>query len=224
MSIVRAQVANVEALASWMQANAVPNIFKAVTYADSVLTATDADDNTVLEIKGGTGAGNSAFFRAYRAAGNYIGLNGNKLPTSGNIQIICCDNGFIIDSSMTDGSGYERRFAALFSVTNNNKPAIVFPAALSATANAQYSSGLNHVAFGDSATMVTTTTFTPETAQQTTLCPFGTNADVGTASYTTDAYYMPMGQNYNSGMAQFSIGNDHFITNGYWAIRTGGDE
>ena len=57
MAIVRATVANVEALAAWMQTNMTPNIFKSVTYADSVLTATDSEDNTVLTINGGNGAG-----------------------------------------------------------------------------------------------------------------------------------------------------------------------
>lgn len=220
MGITRAQVASVEALASWMQENAVPSIFKAVTYSDSVLTATDADDNVVLKINGGTGAGNSAYFRAYRAEGNYIGLNGNRLPTSGNIQIIGCDNGFIIDSSMTDGSGYERRFAALFSATNNNKTAIVFPAALSATTNAQYTTALNHVAFGDSATIASTTTFTPESAQQTIMCGFGTNADITDVSYTPKAFYMPMHSAYNQGIGKFLCGGKVYITNGYWCIDT----
>lgn len=219
MAVTRAQVANVEALAAWMQTNAVPNIFKSVTFSSGVLTATDADDNTVLEIHGGTGAGNSAFFRAYRAAGNYINLSGNRLPTSGNIQIICCDNGFIIDSSMTDGVGYERRFAALFSVTNNNKPAIVFPAALSATANAQYVTGLNHVAFGDSTTKATTKTFTPEDTNQTELVPFLTNADLLTVSYCPNAFYIPSGQFYSAGMGLFEMEESEYITNGYWAIK-----
>lgn len=226
MSIVRAQVANVEALASWMQENAVPTIFKSVAYADSVLTATDADDNVVFELNGGTGAASSGFFRAYRAANNSLGFALNLFPVSTMIDIIGCENGFIFEANVRNSSGAGCLFACLISKTNNDKPAIVFPSTLPSTTSSprQYTTALNHVAWGDSATMSTTTTFTPETAQQTALCPFGTNADVGTASYTTDAYYMPMGQNYNSGMAQFSIGNDHFITNGYWAIRTGGDE
>lgn len=222
MSIVRAQVASLSELATWMQANAVPNIFKSVTYENNVLTATDDEDNTVLTIHAGTGSVNQGYFRAYRAESNYIGFTLSTFPMS-TIQIIGCDNGFIIGCTIKIGYG-DVNFAVLFAKTNNDKVAIIFPSSPNATSPQQYTTALNHVAFGDSATMNTTTTFTPETAQQTTLCPFGTNADVGTASYTTDAYYMPMGQNYNSGLAQFSIGNDHFITNGYWAIRTGGDE
>lgn len=224
MSIARAQVANVEALASWMQENAVPNIFKSVTYSNSVLTATDADDNVVLSIKGAQNG--SDYLRAYRAENSYLEIAFAEFPNHSNtIEVIGCDNGFIIDCIVFYTSNYySRQFCALFTKTNNEKVAIIFPSTLSATASSSYTTALNHVAFGDNATTSTTTTFTPENAQQTTLCPFGTNADVGTASYTTDAYYMPMGQNYNSGLAQFSIGNDHFITNGYWAIRTGGDE
>jgi hypothetical protein len=121
---------------------------------------------------------------------------------------------------MTDAYGYERRFAALFSVTNNNKPAIVFPAALSATANAQYTTALNHVAFGDSETIASTTTFTPESGQQTIMCTFGTNADITDVSYTPKAFYMPIHSAYNSGIGKFLCGGKVYITNGYWCIDT----
>lgn len=220
MAITRTQVTSNAELASWMQENAVPNIFKSVSYDSSsqTITATDDSDNLVLSFDTGN-------FKAYRAENNAIefssggyGIINNGYPA----QIIGCDNGFMLVTRY--GVNGANRFAALFAKTNNGEPAIIFNRYGSATDNQVFYNGIKHVAFGDSATMSTTTTFTPEAAQQTTLCPFGTNADVGTASYTTDAYYMPMGQNYNSGLAQFSIGNDHFITNGFWAIRTGGDE
>lgn len=227
MAITRAQVTTLEQLAAWMQGHAVPSLFKSVSYDSEADTAsaTDADDNVVLEIKNGS----DGHFRAYRGESNYLEIELTAFPSTSTaesqvIQIIGCGNGLIIDMKVGTRQGSAFGFAIMISKTNNDKIAIVFPSAASFTANEQYTKNLQHVAFGDSATMSTTTTFTPETAQQTTLCPFGTNADVGTASYTTDAYYIPMGQNYSSGLAQFSIGNDHFIVNGYWAIRTGGDE
>lgn len=220
MSITRAELASVEALATWMQTNCVPGIFKAVTYSDSVLTATDADDNAVLKINGGTGAGSSAYVRAYRTASSYIGLAGNRLPSSGKLSVIGCDNGFILGGKMSDTSGYERDFAMLVSVTNNGKPAIVFPSALSSTANAQYKTSLNHVSFGDSATISSTTTFTPESGQQTIMTTFGTNADITAVSYTPKAFYMPVHSAYSSGIGKFLCGGKVYITNGYWCIDT----
>lgn len=219
MSITRAQVNGVEALAAWLNDNCT-EFFSRVTYANEVLTATDNNDNVVMEI---CVTQNSGYLRAYRSDSSYIEASMYQNVFSNTINIIKCDNGIIIDA--TYYRNVSRKFGVLISPTNNEKLAIIFSYGGTTTSNDNYLyTQIQHVALGDSPTMATTTTFTPETAQQTTLCPFGTNADVGTASYTTDAYYMPMGQNYNSGLAQFSIGNDHFITNGYWAIRTGGDE
>ena len=227
MSIIRSQVTSLAAFAAWMQGNAVPSLFKAVEYDSETDTtsATDADDNVVLEIKNG----NDGHLRAYRGENNYLEIALTQFPATNTeenkrINIIGCGNGFIVDMKVGTRQGTGFAFAFMISKTNNDKIAIIFPSAVGYTAAQQFTTNIQHVALGDSTTISTTTTFTPETAQQTTLCPFGTNADVGTASYTTDAYYMPMGQNYTSGLAQFSIGNDHFITNGYWAIRTGGDE
>jgi len=228
MGITRAQVANISELAEWMQSNAVPNIFKAVTYADSVLTATDADDNVALEIKAGTATNNQGYLKAYRASGNSVDIQIMKFPHDGtNIDIIGCDNGFIVDCDVTiynSGSGMavQRAFAFLCSNTNNDEPAVVFPAQTSSTANAQYTTGLQHVAFGDSATMSTTTTFTPETAQQTCMTPFITNADVGNVSYTPNARYLVAHSSYASGIGKLLLGTDTWITNGYWAIKDGG--
>ena len=221
MAIKRAQVANVESLAAWMQTNAVPSIFKAVTYSDGVLTATDEDDNTVLTFNGGDGTGNSGFFRVYRGSENYLGFDLNLFPNTTTISIIGCDNGFIFEADLRNApSGAQRLFAVLISKTNNGKVAVIFPATPPATTSSpqQYTTGLNHVAWNDSATISTTTTFTPEGSQQTILCPFGTNADTGDISYTPSAFYLPMAQNYSSGIGKFTMLGKTYITNGYWAI------
>lgn len=229
MAIKRMRTKDFATFAAFVQETLVPNIFKTATYDSEtgVLTCTDDDGNVALEIKGGSTATSSAyFFRAYRtAAGGYFYQNFNAFPNASGdgLEVIACDNGLICTANVVAPNGYGRIFCFLLAKTNNGKPAIIFGDLTNSLETACITNIL-HVALGDSATMSTVTTFTPEAAQQTTLCPFGTNADVGTASYTTDAYYMPMGQNYNSGIAQFSIGNDHFITNGFWSIRTGGDE
>lgn len=224
MSITRATLASVEALAAWMQTNAVPSIFKSVTYDNGVLTATDADDNTVLEINGGNGSASSGFFSAYRAASNSLGFALNLFPVSTQISIIGCDNGFIFEANVRNSNGSERLFACLISKTNNGKAAIIFPSTPPTTTSSpqQRTTGLHHVAFGDNETIATTTTFTPEAGQQTSFATFCTNADVGTASYTPNAFFMPMSQVYTSGMGKFILGADTYITNGYWCIKDGG--
>lgn len=217
MAITRAQVSTPEGLAAWLNENAGAFFSSVTQNGNQDYTVKDLDGNAVFRFS-------YTQFMAYRTNGaNSISIPNGATGLFGTTDIIMCDNGIILDTSYS--YNISRKFGLLISPTNNNKLAIIFSYGGTTTTSSNYLyTQLQHVALGDSTTISTTTTFTPETAQQTTLCPFGTNADVGTASYTTDAYYMPMGQNYNSGIAQFSIGNDHFITNGYWSIRTGGDE
>lgn len=220
MGITRATVATVEALATWMQENAVPGIFKSVTYTSNVLTATDADDNTVLEIKGGDGSASSGYFRAYRRESNSLGFALNLFPVTTQISIIGCDNGFMFQANVRNSSGAERLFAVLVAKTQLDKVAIIFPSTPPSSSPQQYTTALNHVAFGDSATIASTTTFTPEAAQQTIMCGFGTNADITDVSYTPKAFYMPMHSAYNQGIGKFLCGGKVYITNGYWCIDT----
>ena len=217
MSITRAQVTSNAELAAWMQENAVPNIFKSVSYNSDTktITATDDSDNLVLSFDNGN-------FKAYRAENNAIEFSSggyqiinNGYPT----QIIGCDNGFLLIARYSSS-----RFAALFAKTNNGKPAIIFNGYGSATDNQVFYNGVKHVAFGDSPTMSTTTNFTPESGNQTVITPFITNADVGGKSYTPSAGYMPAHSNYGSGLNKFLLGADMYITNGYWCIKDGGAE
>lgn len=216
MAITRAQVTTLEQLAAWMQENAVPNIFKSVSYDSSsqTITATDDSDNLVLSFDTGN-------FKAYRAENNAIefssggyGIINNGYPA----QIIGCDNGFMLVTRY--GVNGANRFAALFAKTNNGEPAIIFNRYGSATDNQIFYNGVKHVAFGDSPTMSTTTTFTPESGQQTNFCTFCTNADITDVSYTPKAFYLPMHSAYNSGIGKFLSGEKVYITNGYWAIDT----
>ena len=220
MAIVRSQASDVAALANWMMSNAVPNIFKSVTYESSVLTATDDNDNVVLEIKGGDGSASSGFFRTYRGENNYLGFNLNLFPVTTVFDIIGCDNGFMFEAHVRNASGSERLFACLIAKTQTGKVAIVYPATPPTTTSSpqHYTTGLNHVAFGDSPSMSTVTTFSPESGSQTGLMSFITNAELNTASYTPKAFYVPAHNGYGTGMGTFILNGEEFITNGYWAI------
>lgn len=219
MSITRTQVTSNAELAAWMQENAVPNIFKSVSYDSSsrTITATDDSDNLVLSIE-------PAKLKAYRAENNAIEYSDSYelIASSWPTQVIGCDNGFLTVGRY--GPNGSSRFALLVAKTNNGEPAIIFNRYGSATDNQIFYNGVKHVAFGDSPTMSTTTTFTPESGNQTVITPFITNADVGGKSYTPSAGYMPAHSNYGSGLNKFLLGADMYITNGYWCIKDGGAE
>ena len=104
--------------------------------------------------------------------------------------------------------------------TSHEKLAFIFRSTFDGTANNQYKNAIAHVAFGDSATIATTTTFTPESGQQTIMTTFATNADITQVSYTPKAFYMPMHSSYNQGIGKFLCGGKVYITNGYWCIDT----
>lgn len=218
MSISRAKVSSISELAAWMQENAVPSIFKSVTYENDHITATDEDDNVVLEIKNNNGG----YFRAFRGENNYFSIGMQYIvKRNSESDIIGCDNGFIFSGECEDQNINTRSFAFLCSKTNNGKVAIVFPSSY-VNNPAKYITALHHVAWGDSATISSTTTFTPESGQQTSFTVWKTNVEFGDVSYTPNAYYLDMHTNYSSGIAKLLLNGDTFITNGYWAIKDGG--
>lgn len=214
MAIKRAQLASRDALAAWLQANAVPSLFKSVTYESSVIECYDDNDNLVLEI------GSNGSIYAYRAEDNAISMVPDYTGIGANaIDLIACDNGFMIENLYyTSKTG---KIVLLVSKTNNGVPAVIF-SYLYNDKTKPYYTAIKHVAFGDSETIATTTTFTPESGQQTKISVFCTNAEIGTTSYTPNAGYLPMHTMYASGIGKFILGADTYITNGYWCIKDGG--
>lgn len=217
MSVKREQLANRAALAAWLQENAVPSMFKSVTYENSVIACFDDEDNKVLEISSVGG------IYAYRAEGNSI----NFVPDDEGlgqyaIDLIACDNGIIVESGYYRTSQVSNigKVVLMITKTNNGVPAIIFSYLYNSKV-APYYTDIKHVAFGDSETLATTTTFTPESGQQVQIMPFSTNPIIGDISYTPDAGYMPMNSNYSSGIGKFEMGGSIWITNGYWCIRDG---
>ena len=212
--IKRELIASRDALAAWLQANAVPSLFKSVTYESSVIECYDDNDNLVLEI------GSNGSIYAYRAEGNAISMVPDYTGIGANaIDLIACDNGFMIENLYyTNKTG---KIVLLVSKTNNGVPAVIFSYLYNEKTKPYYTA-IKHVAFGDSETLATTTTFTPEAGQQTKLSAFCTNTEIGTTSYTPNAGYLPMHTMYASGIGKFILGADTYITNGYWYIKDGG--
>ena len=213
MAIQMQVLADLAALASWMQANAVPKFFKAVTYDNSTITCTDDDDNTILEITAGS-------VTAYRSATSSVAMTDGYATLFGvnNITLISCANGFMFE---TEYASNAKKAAVLVAKTNNDKTAFIFSIPESNSLTTQYYTDIHHVAWGDNTTIETTTSFVPEAAQQTAIVKFATNANIGEVSNTRYAYYMPMNQNYASGIGKFVLNDDVYITNGYWAICDG---
>ena len=161
----------------------------------------------------------SGEFAAYRTDGGGDIKSTLAGMFTGTNDIIMCGNGIIIAAAFTNLGYGVRYFSVLISKTNNGRLACVFSVGSSAT-QILYTQ-LQHVAIGDSTTLSTTTTFTPEAGQQTCLVPFATNAEIGDTSYTPDAFYITMNPNYAMGIGKFLMGADTYISNGYWAIREG---
>lgn len=214
MSIKGAQVSGIGALAAWLNENAgalLSGVSK--VGAQEIYQAADLDGNIVFKF-----AAND--FTAYRTNGaNPVSTNGGNQYFSSTTSIIMCDNGIILDSSYY--WNFTRKFGALITKTNNGKVACIFSYGGTDTQSDNYLyTKLQHVALGDSTTISTTTTFTPENGQQTNFCTFCTNADITDVSYTPKAFYLPMHSAYNSGIGKFLSGGKVYITNGYWAIDT----
>lgn len=211
MAIVRAQVSGAANLAAWLNTNATA-FFNGVSQESGmqVWSATDKDGNKVFRFSAND-------FTAYRTDGAN-GIAANTGSMFGTTDIIMCDNGIILGTAYN--YNISRKFGILITKTNNGKIACIFSYGGTATTDSNYCyCQIQHVALGDSTSLATTTTFTPEAGQQTVLCTFATNVNVGSVSYTPNAFYMPMCQNYNMGLGKFSLGFDTYISNGYWAIK-----
>lgn len=214
MAIVRAQISGVANLAAWLNENAT-HLFQKVEYSalDGTYYGYDLDGKKAFGFASGS-------FKAYRTdGGNPISITQYASGIFDTNDIIMCDNGIIIETTYTYSG--DRKFALLITKTNNSRIASIFTQNRESATTSYLYTKLNHVAIGDSTTIATTTTFAPESGQQTCLVPFATNAEIGTTSYTPDAFYIPMNPNYAMGIGKFLMGADTYISNGYWAIREG---
>lgn len=220
MAISRAKLGNNSEFLAWLQANTVPNIFASVSMRgdSSTIQALDDDGNVVFLMQSGQFVAyvNDNVQKTYSNGYAIIDNSGDDRWS----DIIGCDNGFILEAK----SGGDKRYLLVLmcAKTNNGKVAVVFATGDTPSRTTVLRSGIQHIARGDNPSLETATSFFTESAAQTVLTPFATNANIGDVSYTPDAFYMPMHSAYSAGIGKFSLGSDIFITNGYWAIRDGG--
>ena len=212
--VIQDTISDLSGFATWIRSNYVPSIFSSVEFdsTNNVLSAFDADGYKVMEIK-------STYLRVYRNTGgtSYIGATTSGFNASGNV--IGCDNGFIAELSCVNSStGDVATMPIAISKTNNDKVAVMFSSSPT-TNRANNCKTFVHGAIGDSTTVATSTSFTPESSQQTVLTPFATNAKQGDVSYTPNAFYIPVCQSRAMGIGKFYLGYDTYVSNGYWAIK-----
>ena len=220
MAISRAKLGSNSDFLAWLQANTVPNIFASVSMRGdgSTVQALDDDGNVVFLMQSGQFIAyvNDNVQKTYSNSYQLITSSGDDKWS----DIIGCDNGFILEAK----TGFDKRYLLVLmcAKTNNGKVAVVFASGDTSSRTTVLRSSIHHIARGDNPSLETTTSFPSESAAQTVLTPFATNANICDVSYTPDAFYMPMHSAYSAGLGKFSLGSDIFITNGYWAIRDGG--
>lgn len=175
-------------------------LFDSVTLDDSTVTCKDADGNTLVTF---AKSGNSTTVTLYASASvsNSV-THSSSTPTYG----YSCSNGLLIQSGSGNYAGYD-----LITKTNNDKIAIVSSSAPSATNGCA-------IAWGDAAPL-SNFQYSENTRNQTIVCPFATNSDEGTVSYTPNAGYMPFGQYYGMGYGKIVMDGVTYLTNGHWVIK-----
>lgn len=187
-------------LATWMRTYLVPDFFAAVTFAGSTITCTDADGNTLLTF--GTG------IAAYKSQSASVTLS-SSMPTPITYACMCANGAYMHFGTSSTQSDL------IITKTNNNKTAIVY---FQGNVTQLARNNFRVVAWGDT-TPDTLRAYTATEANQTQFVPFCTDAALGDVSYTPNAFYIPVGQNYNVGIGKLTMDGVTYLTNGFWAIK-----
>lgn len=188
-------------------------LFDSVVVSGSTITCKDADENTLLTF---SRASQTMTITAYASASasKYVQYNYGTSSTQVTISYgYACANGVMLQFS-----GMNYKACVMIAKTNNGEIVTV----MSNSESVNSYTVVWCVAWGDVAPF-TNFTFTAHERNQTVIAPFASCANIGDVSYTDKAGYIPYGQYYNSGYGTLSIGEDTWLTNGYWCIKDGGD-
>lgn len=204
--------ADYSVLATWLNANAVPDYFASVTYSSGTITCKDADNKTVLVLTC-SGELSPAEFTFYIDSTNYYYLTWASYYVSTIKEAWACSNGIMLRFVNPGNAAYEN--TVIITKSSSGKTACVFT-----TANtlAAHNTNIRALAFGD-ASIGADITVPKAAGNQTQFVPFVTHPAFGHVSYTPNAFYIPAGQYYDSGYAILHVGNSDYITNGCWAIK-----
>lgn len=208
MAITRTVINNdYSALQSFLQSS---GLFGSVELGENTVTMKDGDGNILSVISDNSG---SAQITAYADVSNSAS---GDYSINGHIQYAYkCSNGILLRIFNPNSGNMQWKATILITKTNNNKIAYIFSKVLLNT-----TSNLTNyycVAWGDDGT--SDFTFTAKEAEQTLMCPFCTNANMGEQSYTPNAFWLPFGQYYNMGYGTLTMNGVTYLTNGYWCIK-----
>ena len=195
-------------------------LFDSVTVSDDTISCYDADNNLLFTINNNSSYGN-VIVRMYIDANTYQEqtLNGNITYgyKSAN-QSLTQTNGIMLRVYYSYSSASYNSTIA-FAKTNNNKVACI----CSIHPLSGISTATNHktfwaLAWGD-VVPLSSLTFETNTRNQAVIVNFITCNDLNVSSYTPNAGYLPIGQYYSTGYGTMVIGDDTYLTNGYWVIK-----
>lgn len=183
-------------------------MFGSVTHTDNIITCKDDNSNTVLTIDH---SASSVVMTAYASTlvSQSISVSSTK-PKYG----YTCTNGLMFH--MQTSNNYRQHFA--ITKTNLDKLAVVMTKTSTANSTEQACRSFYCIANGDVAP-ISSNEFTPTAKNQTQLVPFTTDSASGVISYTPNAAYLSVAQNYSMGFGTLTINGDEYLTNGYWVIK-----
>jgi len=228
MAITKSTVTSMQALAEWLQANAVPEYFASVSIDAKTITGSDANGNPLMVYSVTnhsfsiykTSGGNAETFTI--ATSSYS----NAEPTTDNPAIAAkCGGGLMVlinrEYSGSASGWYCLNF--IITKTNNDITAVIAgtykDADKTGASVTSSTTNIHSVALGDATDAAKTHSFTVSAENQTQFVSFTTYAKPDTTSFTPNAFYMPVGEYYDWSYGKFTAGGDTYITNGYWAIK-----
>ena len=220
MPISRAYVYSKVDTVSWLQDNAVPNIFSSISYSDNVITCYDSDNKAVFRWNLGSGTSGNAYL--YRVPNDLTSaISVANVPFYENIgepiYLFKCDGGVFITQYYTS-SGYSYILNIIFTKTNQLKHATILNTSLNGS-SASWNSNIYPVAVGDRSGAISSFSFSTSSQLQTQFVPFMTYTQGDSISYTPCAFYLPAGEYYNIRKGIFTSQTGTYVTNGYIALK-----
>lgn len=190
-------------LQSFLQSS---GLFGSVELSENTITMKDSDGNTTIAT-----IDTNITITAYANSSTYIAASYSQYNGATIQYGYKCANGIILP--VTGNSNKSAHI--MVTKTNNNKVAFTFT---KTHINGAYAyTNYFCVAWGD--IDVSEFSISAKASEQTLMCPFCTNANLGGTSYTPNAFWMPFGQYYNMGYGTLTMNGVAYLTNGYWCIK-----
>lgn len=197
-----------EALHAYLEG--LTDYFSEVQLDSKTITCKDNDGNTVFEITvSADGSISDKFYTACSTFSDSISSPGVPLEFVG----WQCRNGVFLDIHYISGGNVMRQYGILLTKNDHGKLFFV----LSCYSDTPFFGNIQVLSWDD-VQISAQFNITQVVRSQTMFCPFVSNPEYGTTSYTPNAFYMPVWQGFY-GIGEFIAEGVRYWTNGYWAIR-----